>query len=189
MHIWHSMRQTVKSFSAHVTVRNRWDPQNAMQQWQNCKKQMWDKSLRLQMQQNWEFITGILNFRKFRSKYFNCCKNSFPHFGHFKLDSRAVTVPPNPFSVRFHLVFQQKTAVSVRFLVTYLPFQVILNRESTNAVSGKINFGLIYYTQTDSCLAVLPHNWIPYLGPRKIGVSIFFGSGRKPRFRFRFKNR
>jgi len=33
---------------------------------------------------------------------------------------------------------------SVQFLVTYLPFLGILNRESTNAVNGNINLGYTY---------------------------------------------
>jgi len=55
---------------------------------------------------------------------------------------RAVTVPLIPFPVQFGSVFQQKPRF--RFssvLVTYL-FWGMLNLESTNAVSGNINFGL-----------------------------------------------
>ena len=53
---------------------------------------------------------------------------------------RAVTVLLIPFPIRFG--FPTKTTVLVWFLVTYLLFPGILNRESTNAVSGNINFGL-----------------------------------------------
>ena len=48
------------------------------------------------------------------------------------------------------------------------------------------------YKCLENCLSsinfiskVLPRNWKPYLGPQKIAVSVFFGSGRKPRFRFK----
>jgi len=59
--------------------------------------------------------------------------------------TRAVTVPLIPFPVRFG--FSTKTVVPVRFLVTYLPFLGILNRESTNAVNGNINLGYTYISK------------------------------------------
>ena len=59
--------------------------------------------------------------------------------------TRAVTIPLIPFPVRFG--FSTKTAVSVGFLVTYLPFVGILNRESTNAVNGNINLGYTYISK------------------------------------------
>jgi len=52
--------------------------------------------------------------------------------------TRVVTVPLIPFPDQFCSVFQQKPRFrfgSVQFLVTYLPFSGILNREGTYAVS------------------------------------------------------
>ena len=60
--------------------------------------------------------------------------------------TRAVTVSPIPFPVRFDSVFPQKLRFLFGSVYSYLPFLGILN-ESTNAVNGNINLGYTYISK------------------------------------------